>query len=115
MAAKKKLVLRVSYHGKDGVIPAGQVLELPAKEAREFLDQGLGCEPGSQALTLPAPLAGREAEALRGRVVALEAELATASDDCEARLQEARDYALSLEARLREAGLFDEPQTDAGN
>lgn len=115
MASKKtRLVLSVSYCGKDGVIPAGQEVELSAAEASEFLAQGLGREPGSGLPPAPATVSGAEAETLRCRVTALEAELAATRADCETRLAEARDYALGLEDRLREAGLLEEPKQDAG-
>ena len=53
-------------------------------------------------------------------MTALEAELGAVRADCEARLAEARDYALALEDRLREAGLPVEPPApgapqDGGN
>lgn len=114
MAAKKKVVLAVTYHGRDGVVPAGQVVELSAAEARAFAARGLVREAGASGLAAPPTPGGQEAQALRARVTALEAELGAVRADCEARLAEARDYALALEDRLREAGLPVEPPATGG-
>jgi len=100
MATKKiTLILSVSYHGTEGVVPAGQPVELSAKEAKEFLAQGLGRKPG-------------EVELLRAKLAKLELELKKVQLDREERLAEAQAYAVGLEDRLREAGLFEDAQPD---
>lgn len=112
MAKKTTLILSVSYHGAQGVVPAGQPVELSAKEAKEFLAQGLGRKPGAE-MPAPAPVDAAEVEALRAKLAALQVELKEVQLDREERLAEAQAYAVGLEDRLREAGLFEDAQPDA--
>ncbi|GAB6178070.1 hypothetical protein JCM16814_29610 [Desulfobaculum senezii] len=115
MAAKKtQLILSVSYYGKNGVVPAGQVVDLPAKEAAEFVKQGLGVKPGEAAPTPQVSGSGEQVALLQAKVAKLEAQLTSERSDCVAKLQQAQDYAMALEQRLRDAGLFDDSSTEAG-
>lgn len=115
MAAKKtRVVLRVSYHGKDGVTPAGESLELPAKEAAELISQGLAAKPGEAAPNTPRAEGTQEITALKAQATKLKAQLAEQQAGFEAKLIEAQNYALALEERLREAGLMDGTDNNAG-
>ncbi|BBD08459.1 hypothetical protein [Desulfovibrio ferrophilus] len=110
MAKKKiKVVMAVTYSGKEGQVPAGKAVPLPEAEARDLIDQGLAQEYAAEA---DAPsLINPEMEALRTQVAELHQQLAAkgeelqiAQADFDAKLEQAQEYAEGLEAQLQQAG-----------